>query len=270
MKTYNFLNLTLILIVLSSCSQNSTVEQDNQLDSNTTVISSDTNTVLAKSNSDSVIVYSDSDFKDDSWGKGFFTDLSIDKSGILNFCDSITIFDNPNGDSIGLIVKNSNAAEYYIYFLQINGKTSAITRKDIIEVTYEGTCVKYYASKNGYYLCNVNNELGGVWIKEADLEKVGFKPIDWKQFLTQKKKRLHALHETIVPMYDSDYTIIDTLFSTGKEVKLTGKNQNDLYKVNIFNPTECVGGDGKKVGEAWIEIVDSLGKPIVFYYTRGC
>lgn len=277
MRNLKFAQLMLLLmLVFCSCSQKSNSEQgtgghDNDLDSNSLIHPSEFNTTESSqlsSDSSSIDIYDE--FNNEYWGEGFFTRLSGNYSEQLNFVDTIKAYNSPDGDPIGLIIRNTNNDGYYNVFLQIDHKAFAIKRDDVVEINYEGTCVKYYKNVNDFYLCLINNDIGGVWIKKYDLINNGFKPIDWSHFIPTVKSRFHALHKTMVPLYDSNGVIIDTLYSTGKEVKLTGEKCGDLYKVDIHNPDDCAGGDGQKVGEAWVKIVDSIGKPIIFYYTRGC
>ena len=91
-----------------------------------------------------------------------------------------------------------------------------------------------------------------------------------KDFLIESGKKMHPPYNTSIPLFDSLGQITDSLKYGDFEMKLIDKEIDNLIKVEIYNPDECAGGDGNKVGEAWIELIDKNGHPNVFFYARGC
>jgi hypothetical protein len=204
----------------------------------------------------------------DIWGIGIISNSIRNKSESINFPDTvINVYDIPNGLIIGKIIKQKNGGYYNIQLeLKDSNEKFQITIQDLIEIYYEGTCLKYYEKKNNFIQCLLNLRNGGVWISIDDLTKNGFSPIDWTTFLLATKTTYFSILSKGDLVFDEMGNVIDTLKIVKNYVRLINKADNGYVKVKIFS-SEKTDDNISKTG--WIKIIDEKGHPTIFFGTRG-
>lgn len=261
-----------IFLVIASCDTKNAETQTDTLTDKDSLELKDT----VDSQESNEIIYNDlvSNFGKDSidnWGQGIISDMDYNSGEMLNFIDTaIEVYDKPEGNIIGKIYRVPNW-RYGLLFEDYNNSTvKKINRKDYKEVTYEGNNLKYFQEDKEFINCFIHSTNNGVWIKKEELEKHNFTSMNWKDFLIESQRMMHPPYKTAIPLFDSTGQFKDSLNYGEFELLLIDKEINDLIKVEIYNPDDCAGGDGKKVGNAWIELIDKNGHPTVFYYSRGC
>lgn len=162
--------------------------------------------------------------------------------------------------------------QYYNLYLVLNDNKVKVkvNIKDLFEINYEGTCLKYYEEIGDYFECLINIYDGGVWINSKELIKYGFSPIDWKTFLISEDRCYHPISLKEILIHNNEDNIIDTLRRGENVVKLINEIKNDYVKVEIYKENESGGCSDIKTGSGWIKIIDNNGRPKIFFYTRGC
>lgn len=210
----------------------------------------------------------------DIWGQGIISDIRGNKGEKINFPEtSIQVYNLPNGKAIGQIIyKKGKTVDYDSLFLIISDKKEIfkITIKDLFEINFHGTCMKYYEMRNDYYKVLINLYDNGVWVDKRELKNYGFVPIDWKTFLIQANKCYHPISLKKLLITDSEGNIIDTLIRNKNVIRLTNETIDDYFKVEIYWEGVCGGCSKEKTGEGWLKIIDENGHPKIYYYTRGC
>lgn len=209
----------------------------------------------------------------DLWGQGILSRIKYNFAEMINLPDSsLNIYKKPNGQKFGELQRNSHEQAYYNVYLSFttNRKDIKVDIRDLIEINYEGTCLKYYDKQDGYVQCLINNYVGGIWIKIEELEKLGFKPTDWLTFLTGIEKCFFPLKATTMALYNADGLCIDSLTRGEHVIKLTKESKNEYQQVVLERPNECGGCSGNQIGSGYIKAIDDNGHPRIWYYTRGC
>jgi hypothetical protein len=209
---------------------------------------------------------------DDNWGIGIISNMKLNESEIINFpSHDIYVYNKPNGIKIGKILKINSDEYYKIYFDDfVNKKRLRVSLDDLVEINYEGTCLKYYEKTDNYIKCLNNLIDGGVWINTKDLKIYGFSDLDWRNFLIQTDRCYFPINNNGLLIFDSDGNVIDTLKKNLNVLKLINAYQNGLVKVNIYNLDECGSCGEKLIKTGWMKIIDDNGSPLIYFYTRGC
>ena len=209
----------------------------------------------------------------DLWGQGVLSRIKNNLAERINLPDSsINIYKKPNGKKYGELKRNSGENTYYNVYLSFttNQADIKVDIRDLIEIHYEGTCLKYYDKQDGYILCLINNYVGGIWIKIEELEKLGFRPMNWLTFLTSIDRCFYPLKATTMALYNADGLFIDSLTRGKQVIKLTKESKNEYQQVVLQRPNECGGCSGNQIGSGYIKAIDENGHPLIWYYTRGC
>lgn len=222
-----------------------------------------------------------SDFAADStdrWGIGVVSNIEFNITGVNFPTDTIRLYDRPSGDLVMSIYKNQytrsnvETGEVFARLLLENDENEigVVNRKDFREVAYEGINLKFYQEVDGFVQCLIHSVNGGLWFNVDELENSNFKPMLWKQFLLAEDQILHPSRRSSIPLYDQDGVFQDSLRHGEHTVKLIDNQLGDLIEVEVLNPGPCRNGDGAKVGQAWIYLINYRGHPEVFYNARGC
>jgi len=196
------------------------------------------------------------------------------------------VYDNPNGNLIGKIFRNSESeniqeSQYSIYFLSnTKEETTRIDLNDLAEVSYEIWSINFFDKKDGFVRIINNNY--NFWLSEQEIKSSGFGFTTWQNFIIENNGILLGFYANVSglklmsePRLNSNilkeikgHTFSISPFSESKDnwtkVKVTKTKEHpcetDLLKDENFEYEI----------EGWMEIVDSDGSPNVWYYPRGC
>lgn len=147
--------------------------------------------------------------------------------------------------------------------------------KDFIEVGYEGVVLKYYEEKGDLLKVLVNTSETSCYIKKSDLNKSGYVPMPWMQFLLNKNVEFYA-PETGLNLRKGagiDQEKIVTLRGDVFEIKLTGKTNGLWAEVEVekYDSHYCTGAHIlEQKYKGWIKLLDDKGYPNIWFYSRGC
>lgn len=217
----------------------------------------------------------------DEWGLGIISRFDMPNlSEIIDFpVGSTEVYDKNNGNHIGKIIKEKQyTRHYYNVFLVIgiNGDSTAVKREDLREVTYEGTCLKYYEVKDGYVNVLRDTFDKGVWIDIEDLKKNGFAPLSWTDFLLKKKSGFFPLRGLTINLKENPSSESKTIVEMHGDVFLiefTGEHKGGWFEVRVLRYSQhplIADEENPAAYHGWILALDDQVHPQVWYYTRGC
>jgi len=200
--------------------------------------------------------------------------------------DGLNVFDQPDGQKIGILTKNieSNTgteAGYRVYFVDNNSKTETkIEIANFKEIGYESFSILYFERKDGFV--RIINQSVDYWLNENEIKNKKFRVIDWQQFFMETSGQLLGFYannpgidlkseptknsETKKLLEGELFEITPTNESSGNWTRVKVKK----YKEHPCE-TELVERDNLEYEiEGWIEIISNDGKPNLWYYSRGC
>lgn len=217
----------------------------------------------------------------DEWGLGIISNYNnANKSEIINFpIATLNIYDKPSGNAIGKISKDEEYAHHY-YNVEVklhNAKNVLkVIKDDLREISYEGTCLKFYKVKENYIQILIHSLPNGVWIKIEDLHNFKFYPVSWKEFLLSKKTGFFPKREGGINLRESpslSSKVIVEMHGDLYNIDLTGKNIHNWFEVKVlkYDQHPCTG-KYKILKEltGWIKTIDKKNHPKIWFYTRGC
>lgn len=213
------------------------------------------------------------------WGLGIISSIiTPNKSEIINFpIGSLKVFDNPNGNQIGTIIKDKEYDPYYynvLLNLNTNSDNIKVKREDLREVTYEGTCLKYYDNKDGFLKILIYTHENGVWINSIKLKFNDFEPIHWQEFLVEKGKGFIPYQDRKIKLQEKPSLKSNTILEIqgrGYRIDLIGRQNGDWFEVTVNEYDLSDEFKKNTIGTytGWMQIVDDEKHPVIWYYTRG-
>jgi len=187
----------------------------------------------------------------------------------------IAIYSAPNGLKMGTVGKDvSQPGDQYAFFDNKGGDAIAFARKDMIEVTYEGTALKYYREVNGYVNILINTISGGGWLLKTDLDKNKFKTQNWMNFLLSHRRAFYYKRNSVdlKTAPDTQSELLGRIDGDLSHVKFTGKINGLWAEVAVEQyDKHPLMEDGKIINKrtGWIKAIDEKGRPQIWFYTRG-
>jgi len=196
-----------------------------------------------------------------------------------------TLYDAPNGNKIGIIIQKEKGEHELNDMFAIklsNGNTPIYKNfnKGLSEVGYNVFVMSFFKVKNGFV--NVFDKKSSYWLKIIDINKAGYKAINWQDFLVENNGKLlgyyankPGLNLRAEPLKSAK--ILKTLRGNLFEIQLQTESQGNWNKVKVLKYQEhpCKGNLTKKenieyILEGWIKTVDDSGTPNIWYYPKGC
>jgi hypothetical protein len=200
--------------------------------------------------------------------------------------EGFTVFDKPNGNKIGVLTRNAQSntgsePEYKIYF--VDNKTNTDTKidlKNFKEIGYEVMSITFFERKDGFV--RTVNESVDYWLNEKEISDKSFKVIDWQQFYIEMSGQLMGFYAND-PGLDlkaepTDNSVTKkTLQGDLYEITPTNESKGNWTQVKVKKYKEHPCGTDLDVKEniefeidGWIEVVNDIGQPKLWYYSRGC
>jgi hypothetical protein len=217
----------------------------------------------------------------DEWGLGIISRVDTPiKSEIIDFpVGSTKVYDEPEGSCVGEITKDEEySPHYYNVFLVpgIKSDSSAVKREDLREVTYEGTCLKYYEVEDGYVKVLQYTFDDGVWIAIDDLKEDGFAPLSWTDYLLKKKSGFFPRKGYTLKLKENPSSGSKTIIEMQGDaflIDFTGKYDGGWFEVQVSRFSQYYLSVNEEIPQlyfGWILVLDDRAHPVVWYYTRGC
>ncbi len=200
--------------------------------------------------------------------------------------EGFSIYDRPGGAKTGILTRNIEQrigfeSYYQIYFVDAQtGKATQIGLDHFQEVGYKVWAVSYFERRNGFV--RITDAAREYWISEREIDKHGFKLIEWQDFLSENAGFLTGFFANSPGLNlregpDTDSLVIMALRGTTNQILPAKEHSGPWTKVKVIiykeNPCETnlsIERNIKEEHEGWIKIVDDYGKPNVWFYPRGC
>lgn len=165
---------------------------------------------------------------------------------------------------------------YTLLYISAGGDTSEVDIwSDMREVGYEQPAITFSARKKG--LVKIMDSLGDLWVKTADLTALGFRAINYQDFMVEKSGEVLGFYpETSLNLRKSANASGEKIETLGDlhEITLTGEHNGQWSKVKVIKLKEgrCQGGQDMEEYEleGWIKVIDDSGNLNIWYFTRGC
>lgn len=202
---------------------------------------------------------------------------------ILSPQEGFTVYDSPNGKSIGTLKREINTYDdqspYKIYIFSDTTK-HLVDAASYREIGYDLFAINYTAMVDGYVHILESNK--HIWLKIDELEKKGFMPIDWMTYLLQERNVVMGYYANKPGLQlrkepKSTSELIRTISGDLFEIKLTKHVSGPWHKVLITKHKEhpCQTDLNERENtmyktEGWIKIVDDDGEPTIWSYLKGC
>ena len=137
---------------------------------------------------------------------------------ILSPIEGFTIYDSPNGNTIGLLTRNvkqntGDQANYRIFLVHLKNKTEKeIEISNFQEIGYEIWALRYFERKNGFL--RIIDKSNNYWLNEIEIKKKKFKATEWQEFLSEYSGKLLGFYAK-----DPGINLLDKPTSDGKVLK---------------------------------------------------
>lgn len=205
---------------------------------------------------------------------------------ILSPQEGFTIYDNPNGNVIGILTRSvkqnsGDQTPYRIFFVDIKNKSEKeIELSNFQEIGYEVWALKYFERKNGFL--RIINKSNNYWLNESEIIKKKFSITEWQDFLINNSDIFFNFYANepgldLLDKPSNEGKILKKLGGVLDEIHLTKEKNGKWSKVNVIKRKEepCISDldDEENIEykiEGWIKIVNENGLPNVWFFTRGC
>ena len=200
--------------------------------------------------------------------------------------NGFAVYDQPNGEEIGQLTRNveqnvGDQSSYRIYFVDSKARTETqIGLQYFQEIGYEVWALTYTERKDGFV--KIKYETQNFWLKESELQKVGFSLVEWQSFFTDNVDNLLGFYANdpglnLREKPNTDARIIKKLKGDTVQISPTKEHKGLWTKVKVTISKEHPCGtdltEEKNIIEeleGWIKTVDDNGLPNLWYYSRGC
>ncbi len=143
----------------------------------------------------------------------------------------------------------------------------------MIEITYEGSVLKYYEEKEGFVCVLVHSTDKGVWIKKEDIFQHSFSAMQWLEFLKLQKEFVYESN-SVVLRQNPDLKSQEIIKISGGRflILLSGKTDGIWAEAEVEEyDKDYYAGDAQIIRrfKGWIQAIDEQKKHAVWFYTRG-
>jgi len=200
--------------------------------------------------------------------------------------NGFSVYNKPNGNRIGTLstktkYKTKSEFDENLFFIDDQLKKDlVIDLKNLVEVGYEMLSLTFFERKNGFV--RIADKSAEYWLKEKEITDTNFKVLDWQQFYFDMKHQLlgfyadeKGLDLKTAPSLNSK--TIKTLKGDLFEIIPTDKTKGNWTKIKVkkYKKHPCVADFEEKENveyevKGWIEVIDTKGKPTLWFYSRGC
>ncbi|MCC9166490.1 hypothetical protein [Pontibacter harenae] len=197
-----------------------------------------------------------------------------------------TVYSSPGGQQTGKLMrmeenKNDDQAPYKLFFRHSTVKAlKKVDLSNLEEVGYEVWAISYFERRDGYV--RVIEKTNDFWLSEDEIKLKGFNLVEWQSFLNSKAGDVLGFYANELglklreaPNLNSKslFTMKGDLF----EINLLKLYKGTWAKVKVrkYKEHPCVS-DLKQDEiiefelDGWVKLVDDVGRPNVWYYSRGC
>lgn len=201
---------------------------------------------------------------------------------ILSPVEGFDVYDNPNGKSVGKLKRDKalnhlDRSLYSIYLLTENRKIEVAACH---QVDYEIYALTFIELVDGYIKVIDTNK--SYWLRLADIEKQGFKAVNWMDYLIKESGSVLGYYANDPGLRlrkgpGTDFEIITVLKDDVFEIKLTNQKEGQWCKVKVVkyreHPCDSSLSETENLEyeiEGWIKLIDDQGLPNIYNYARGC
>jgi len=222
------------------------------------------------------------------WGIGIIQDTKEEHSETLDFPrDTVAMYDS-SGKKVGFLYEDpAGKSDPNLYWwlrgrLFADSNSFAVQGEDVREVTYEGTCLKYYERKQQYVrVLAYTFKNQPLWLNIEELQHQGYEIEDWKSFISRSPQDREWFRMQDEPssllLRDVPSTKGRVLFAMkgfNHIILSLGEWKGSWLRVHVlqYSVADCAPDPSNLIKEyrGWIRALDPKGFPRIWFPTRGC
>jgi hypothetical protein len=202
------------------------------------------------------------------------------------FPDSdIFLYEKPAGKRVGKIcrVGDPNDDENYydsLYYKIKRSRPKLIGKELLREIGFDTYCYGFDDLKNGYV--RIFTSYANFWISVYELHKMDYSICSWKDFIIHTTGKLPGFFPkqeglNLMAKPSADSKVIAKMKGEEFEITPTGLCNGNWCKVTVkrYKKNPCIADKNDepnllKTYTGWIQIVDAVGNPLVWFYTHPC
>ncbi|MEI6507298.1 MAG: hypothetical protein WCO54_02370 [Bacteroidota bacterium] len=202
------------------------------------------------------------------------------------FPDSmINLYQKPEGKKLGKICRrgDSNDDENYYdsLYYKLKKQKPVLIGKDILrEIGFDTYCFGYDDIQNGFV--RIFTPKANYWISLYELHKMNYCIRSWKDFILKSTGKVTGFYPkqegmNLMLKPNENSKIITRMKGEEFEITPTGLCNGNWYKVKVkhYKKNPCIADKTDepnllKTFDGWIQLVDSTGNPLLWFYTHNC
>ncbi len=207
------------------------------------------------------------------WGIGVI-DLQYDNEA------HVSVYDSPNGKITGTLGMEPGLKEDYLRTItwrdqEHGGPRMYIPEEAYLEIGYEINGLVVRAEKEGFLKIMYSEGDLTAWISQEELKEKGMLYIPWIEFMNDPNRifftREYGMNLRVKPEVKSNKILL--VRGDQFEIQPTGNIQGLWAEVEVkeYNSEYCeLPHELVRTYKGWLKILDDLGFPNLWFYTRGC
>ena len=218
--------------------------------------------------------------------KNFIESNRRDSFCCVLFPDSdIFLYDKPAGKKVGRICRigdpNDDENYYDSLYFKLKKQRPKLIGKDLLrEVGFETYCYGFDDVQNGYV--RIFTTYSNFWLSLYELHKMGYVLVNWKDFIIHTTGKLPGFFPkqeglNLMAKPTSESKVITKMKGDEYQITPTGLCKGNWCKVVVkrYKKNPCIADKNDepnllKTFTGWIQLVDSTGNPLVWFYTHPC
>lgn len=207
------------------------------------------------------------------WGIGVI-DLQYDN------VEHIYVYDSPNGKVTGTLgmeprLNDDNLRTITWRDIEHGGPRMYIPEEALIEIGYEINGLVVREEKNGFLKIMYTKGAIISWVSKEELKEKGMLYTPWIEFMNNPNMVFFTMDYGMNLRVKPDVNSGKILLVKGDqfEIQPTGNIQGLWAEVEVkeYNSVYCESPhELVETYKGWIKILDDLGFPNIWFYTRGC
>jgi len=218
--------------------------------------------------------------------KNFIESNRRDSFCCVLFPDSdIFLYEKPAGKKVGRICRKGDPNDdenYYdsLYFKLKKQRPKLIGKELLREIGFDTYCYGFDDIENGYV--RIFTTYSNFWISVYELHKMDYALFSWKDFILHTTGKLPGFYPkqegmNLMSKPNLGSKVITNMKGEEYEITPTGQVNGNWCKVTVkhYKKNPCIADKNDepnllKSFVGWIQIVDTSGNPLIWFYTHPC
>lgn len=203
----------------------------------------------------------------------------------------LLLHDRPGGTALGRLSRFCPVAKYsdgnMRMFILPNENTNDckhITLAQLHHWSDDAYMIPYSRVESGYVQLFNDRDLGGTWVKLADILDQDFRLLGWKDYLIERRDLPAFANDPGLDLLESPYADAKKILNVqgdAMQIWITGHEDGFCegrwckVSVKVYKENPCTSSLPEQENlsgtyEGWIELISEDGQPNVYMNTKGC